>query len=89
MDAERDTCASIEEVGSSLDAFRVALRADGYELDVVRVTRDSVELRIQALEGACDECLVPEVVMAPMIAAALPPSLRSASIRIHYPGKSH
>lgn len=73
------------EVEKAIEPFAEALRTDGYEIGVTRVAADVVELRIDALEGACEDCLVPEHVMAPMIADSLPASLRHATIRIQYP----
>lgn len=73
------------EVEKAIEPFAEALRSDGYEIAVTRADAELIELRIDALEGACEDCLVPEHVMAPMIADTLPEALRSATIRIQYP----
>ncbi len=86
MDDDTSTTGLGGQVDRALDTFRQALRSDGYEIVVTSVSPDLIELRIDALDGACEDCLVPEHVMAPMIAAELPSALRSAGIRIHYPG---
>lgn len=73
------------ELEKAIEPFAEALRSDGYEIAVASVSEKAIDLRITALEGACEDCLVPEHVMAPMIADTLPPSLRTAAIRIQYP----
>lgn len=73
------------DVEKAIEPFAEALRSDGYEIGVTAAAPDLVELRIDALEGACEDCLVPEHVMAPMIADTLPEALRTATVRIRYP----
>ncbi len=73
------------DVEKAIGPFAEALRSDGYEIGVTSASPDLVELEIVALEGACEDCLVPEHVMAPMIADTLPASLRGANVRIQYP----
>lgn len=73
------------EVRKAIQPFAEALRCDGYELLVTRVTADAIHLGIEALEGACEDCLVPEHLMAAMISDSLPRSMRSAQLHIRYP----
>lgn len=75
------------EVEKAIEPFAEALRSDGYEIGIVSVAPDAIDLQIDALEDACEDCLVPEHVMAPMIADGLPPELRTARISIRYPEK--
>lgn len=84
-DGDAQTSSLEAEVGKALEPFAEALRSDGYKLGIAHVAADAIELKIEALEGACEDCLVPEHVMAPMIQDALPPSLRSATVHIEYP----
>ncbi|MDE3100646.1 MAG: hypothetical protein KGJ98_00260 [Chloroflexota bacterium] len=73
------------DVEKAIEPFAEALRSDGYEIGVTNASPEVVELKIVALEGACEDCLVPEHVMAPMIAETLPASLKGATVRIEYP----
>jgi hypothetical protein len=83
---QEDTADRITEVDKALETFRESFRADGYEIHVASVVGNRIELKIEAREGACEDCLVPEALMVPMVAASLPPELRSAQIHIAYPG---
>lgn len=85
MDDEARTRALAEEIERALDPFREALRSDGYEIELASIAPGQLEFTIKALDGACEECLVPEQVMAQMIASDLPPAVSSAKISIHYP----
>lgn len=86
MDDDAGATTLARQVEQALDPFRVALRSDGYEIAVTSISSELLELKIDALDGACEDCLVPEHVMAQMIAADLPSALRSVRIRIRYPG---
>ncbi len=61
-----------------------ALRADGYELQVTDAS-ETLSLRITALEDACEDCLVPREIMAPMISAAMGGRYVPEQIQIAYP----
>jgi Fe-S cluster biogenesis protein NfuA len=50
------------KVTEALDPIASALRHDGYDLQVLDAS-DRLSLRIVALEGACEDCLVPEDAM--------------------------
>lgn len=61
-----------------------ALRADGYELAVTDAS-ETLSLQITALEDACEDCLVPAEIMAPMISAAIGGRYAPEQIRLAYP----
>ena len=83
------TTSSREEITGALADFAGALRADGYLLEVFEAS-DTLSLRIVALDGACEECLVPPAIMAPTISAALDGRYPPEQIRLTYPeGSRH
>lgn len=83
------TTGSSEEISETLADFAGALRADGYALEIGEIS-DTLSLRIVALDDACEECLVPPAIMAPMISAALDGRYSPEQIRLTYPeGSSH
>jgi hypothetical protein len=57
------------ELSKALDPLRAILASDGYGVEVGE-TRP-LEVRIVATGSACEECLVPESVMRPLIADML------------------
>jgi hypothetical protein len=67
-----------------VDGIAEALRADGYELEV-KDESATLSLKITALPDACEDCLVPREIMAPMISAALGGRYRAEQIEIEYP----
>ena len=66
----------------SLDVIRAAFHADGYEMTVERLGPD-LAVRVQAGEGACDECLIPKHLVRDMVAKAT--GYDSAMITVEYP----
>jgi hypothetical protein len=80
---------STEQVTEALRTFAGALEADGYALEVDDAS-ETLSLRIEALENACEECLVPPAIMAPTISAAIGGLYPPERIRITYPpGSKH
>jgi len=80
---------SREEVTEALAGITDALRVDGYALEVAEVS-DTLSLRILALEGACEDCLVPAGVMAQTISGALRGAYPADRIQVAYPaGTAH
>jgi Fe-S cluster biogenesis protein NfuA len=76
-----------EDVSASLDPLRVGLNADGYDLELTGID-EKVRLRVVALEGACEECLVPSEVMTRILATKLQsaqPAMQPEDIVITYP----
>jgi Fe-S cluster biogenesis protein NfuA len=78
------TTSSTDEITEALAGFAGALRADGYALEVDEVS-DTLSLRIVALDGACEDCLVPAAIMAPTISASLGRRYAPEQIRLTYP----
>jgi hypothetical protein len=79
MASERETDAT-----SRLKGIADALRADGYAL-VVEGADDTLMVRIAALDGACEECLVPPGVLAGMLSSALGGEWPPERISLTYP----
>jgi Fe-S cluster biogenesis protein NfuA len=67
-----------------LATVRDALRLDGYDLHVVDAA-ETLSVRIVALDGACEDCLVPQSVMAATLSAALGGGYPPERIAIEYP----
>lgn len=84
-DGDPDLSALRRETEDALGPFAEAFRADGYAIRIEAIAPSAIHLRIEALEGACEDCLVPEGIMKLMIAESLPGPMRSAAIRIDYP----
>lgn len=78
------TISSSEEITTALAGIAGALGADGYALEVDEAA-DTLSLTIVALDGACEECLVPPAIMAPMMSAALDGRYPPEQIRLTYP----
>ena len=71
-----------------LTSIRVALAADGYRLSVASVGPEALSLSIEALGGACPDCLVPAAVMEGIVRAAIPDGAKFTSVEITYPAGS-
>lgn len=63
-----------------------AMHADSYALSVVEATADELSLRIDALDGACQDCLSPPSVMTGVVSGALGGRYAPGQISIRYPG---
>lgn len=85
MSISDDRVSVQAEVEAALEGLRRDLRIDGYDLQVVRLEGPRLDLAIRALEGACEECLVPQAMMQRMIVATLPAHLQSLDVRLEYP----
>jgi Fe-S cluster biogenesis protein NfuA len=68
-----------------LEGIRAALAADGYRLSVAAVSPDALSLDIEALDGACADCLVPAKTMEMIVRAAIPDDARFTTVEITYP----
>ena len=55
----------------ALELITTTMANDGYALTVSEAAEGTLEVRIEALEDACEECLVPKTVMEPMIESLL------------------
>jgi Fe-S cluster biogenesis protein NfuA len=82
------TMQTPEQVTEALEGISEALRLDGYDLQVTGVA-DTLDVRIVALDGACEDCLVPAGAMAQTISGALRGSFRPEQITIAYPDAAH
>ena len=76
---------AVDDTAQQLAGIVAALEADGYALAITDAS-ETLSLRITALEGACEDCLVPPEIMAPVISAALGGRYRPEQIRLTYPG---
>ena len=79
--------SQIEEAArGALEPIASTMTNDGYALTVLEAPEGALDVRIVALEGACEDCLVPKSVMVPMIESLLADSGVSAShITVAYP----
>lgn len=58
-------------IDTALQGFRDMMQADGYRMGWQPSGADRIVVTIEATEGACADCLVPEPVMAAIMASAL------------------
>jgi hypothetical protein len=61
-------------VDNALASFREMMATDGYLLTWSEVGGDKVVVKIDASDGACEDCLVPLPVMTSIMAKALDPT---------------
>ncbi|GAB3632297.1 hypothetical protein GCM10027421_16500 [Microbacterium shaanxiense] len=61
-------------VDNALASFREMMETDGYLLTWSEVGGDKVVVKIDASDGACEDCLVPLPVMTSIMAKALDPT---------------
>ncbi|WP_167758099.1 MULTISPECIES: hypothetical protein [Microbacterium] len=61
-------------VDAALAQFTEMMAADGYVLSWQPAEADRIVVRIDATEGACADCLVPQPVMEAIMAQALEPT---------------
>lgn len=73
------------EVREALSGISSALEADSYVLRLVETTPTALSFRIEAVHGACQDCLAPHVVMATLISNALGGRYATDEIHIAYP----
>lgn len=62
---------TIREVEQAVAPIAQSLASDGYELVVEESNAGELRLRITAGPDACEECLVPQSVMRPMLQSSL------------------
>lgn len=75
------------DMDPKLDPLREVLSADGYDLQVSKVSDNKLVMRVLALDNACEECLVPEAVMLQIVRDALGSEFESLELEILYPGR--
>lgn len=77
----------IVQAQQALEELSKGLDADGYELVVLEANGEVLEVAVRALDDACEDCLVPKDLMAPMIQSTLPPHLGTSKVVLHYPNE--
>jgi Fe-S cluster biogenesis protein NfuA len=75
---------SVEAVEERLADLASSFRLDGYELEV-READPALTIRINALEGACEDCLAPPAIITGLISAALEGAYQPMEITVEYP----
>lgn len=76
---------SSDDAASAVKALadlRKGLQADGYDLRVETFDNARLQVGILALDGSCEDCLVPHHVMEVMIKAAVP---SAEQVELTYP----
>ena len=76
---------SRHEISEKLIGIINSMKADSYKLDVVGVEGKFLHLQIDALDGACEDCLVPAKMMTVIISSALDGLYSPEQINIDYP----
>lgn len=75
-----------ESAIEALAPIQTTMSADGYSLSVTEGEAGALAVRIEAQEGACADCLVPESVMVPMIERLLADAgVPSSGVTVFYP----
>ena len=59
-----------QELDSVLEQFRPGFDADGFDVSVQNVVDGLVLLRVVHRPNACEECLLPDDMMGPMLTTA-------------------
>ena len=75
-----------EGLFEGVDGLRESLQADGYDLRIQDLGAGRLRATVLALEGACEECLVPKDVMRHMLLRQLK-NAGAQEIELHYPGE--
>jgi Fe-S cluster biogenesis protein NfuA len=73
-------------VETALETIRPGLGADGYLLKVGESESDTVEVILEALPGACGDCLVPDAVLLQILEVALKDNGDDRSVRLRKVG---
>jgi Fe-S cluster biogenesis protein NfuA len=76
----------MEQIQDQLRSFRESLQADGYDLCVDGLESGRLYVTIVALEGACEECLVPPPIMERILLDQVS-SLGIFGVDLTYPGE--
>lgn len=74
-----------EALVSALDPIRQGLAVDNYRLSVEDVTSERLRVRIDALEGACEECLAPRPVLKMIVSGEIDRAYEPEEIDVDYP----
>jgi Fe-S cluster biogenesis protein NfuA len=75
----------MKEIDDLLNDFRESLQADGYDLTVDCLDAGRPQIAIVALEGACEECLLPRAVVERILLNSLG-AAGVSEIELVYPG---
>lgn len=79
-----NTMQATEALAGIIDA----MRADSYQVVVVAATPDALSVSIEALDGACEDCLAPAPIMTTVLSTALAGQYRPDQIQIAYPAEA-
>lgn len=73
----------------ALEPIAMSMTSDGYALSIQEIADGALAVRIEALEGACEDCLVPRSVMVPMIESLLNDNgIRPSRVDVAFPNES-
>ena len=75
-------------VDDALASFREMMSSDGYVLSWEPLGTDRVVVRVDATDGACEDCLVPLPIMTNIMSKALEPTGYDLD-HVVLPGKAH
>jgi hypothetical protein len=75
-------------VDDALASFREMMSSDGYVLSWEALGADRVVVRVDATDGACEDCLVPLPIMTNIMSKALEPTAYDLD-HVVLPGKTH
>ena len=78
-----------EAVITALAPVHQGLAADSYELFVDDVTDTRLNVRVEALEGACEECLVTAPVLRMIVSGEIDRAYEPEEIDVNYPTVGH
>lgn len=82
------TASRLQELDRKLAEIKEGLAADGYQLTLAAGTGDGMRVRIDALDGACEDCLIPKPIFLDYVVSALDGQLTQDQVELFYPGES-
>lgn len=76
---------NVDEASRAIHATRESLAAAGYAIDVA-AQADGLVFNVKAVDGACEECLVPKVVFVDILRRELAEAgIDGESVQVMYP----
>lgn len=80
--------AQLQELERHLADLKEGLAVDGYELTVRPGRAQGVRVHIEALEGACEDCLIPKSIFLDYLMSAFDGQVTRDQVELFYPGES-
>jgi hypothetical protein len=79
----------VAAVSKALEPIRDGLLLDGYTIDVTAASAHRVQVRVDATENACAECLAPAEVLKMIISGQLGGAYQPDEVDLALPAVTH